>query len=378
MSYQEPDLLDDPDFDLEALQEVVSTLTGKPFDPENLTGHLLVAYRRLAVRSIRSPYPPQTDMYEAFEEMRVSAPLLRMARMPQPAVRILAPSYSGKSVGARDYVARIKEKLGKTSTSAVYAKIDSDGSVGSIAADILRACGEPRPESLSPEKRWQRARRCLKARGVDLLILDEFQRAGRRVTIHPIIAAKILDILDDCDCAIAFVGKLKAKEIFKVTEDLGNRLDTPVSIGRLRWITHGDEFIQFADAFDEALVAAGVIKFKVGLARPDIAQLLLESASGLIGQFSRIIETAVINITRAGYDGITRQDLSDAVQDWAIGNQRIGYNPFEGKASKPRNRNTKEAAEDEEGQDDSDSDDNDDDDEVEGNGEHVDEEAANG
>ncbi|HEY0312261.1 MAG TPA: TniB family NTP-binding protein [Allosphingosinicella sp.] len=346
MPYQEPDLLDDPDFDLESLQEVVSTLTGKPFDPKQLTGHLLVAYRRLVVRSIRSPYAPQEEMDETFEEMRVAAPLLRMARMPQPCVRILAPSYSGKSVGARDFVRRTKAKLGETSTSVVYVKLDSEGSVGSIAADVLRALGEPRPESLTPDKRWARARRCLKAHKVDLLIFDEFQRAGRRVTIHPIIAMKILDILDDCDCAIAFIGKLKAKAIFKTTEDLGNRLDTPVSIGRLRWITHSNDFMEFADAFDQALVDAGVISSKAGLGDPIIAQLLLESANGLIGQFSRIIETAIINITRAGHDSITRQDLSDAVQDWAIGNERMGYNPFEGSDPNHENRPVEEQAQD--------------------------------
>ena len=328
MTHQQSDLLDDPDFDLEALQQAVSTLTGKPLDPAKLTGHLLVAYRRLLVRSIRSPYAPQSEMDETFEEMRVAAPLLRMARMPQPAVRILAPSFTGKSVGARDYVRRVKAELGEGTSSVAYVMLDSEGSVGSLAADILRALGEPRPEGLTPDKRWARARRAIKDRKVDLMIIDEFQRAGRRLTIHPVIAMKLLDILDDCDCAIAFVGKLKARDIFKATEDLGNRLDTPVSIGRLTWTIHEAEFTAFADAFDEALVAGGVLTFKAGLGEPDTAQRLLEAASGMIGQFSRIIETAVINITRAGHSCITRQDLSDAVQDWAVGNQRIGYNPF--------------------------------------------------
>jgi hypothetical protein len=47
-----------------------------------------------------------------------------------------------------------------------------------------------------------------------------------------------------------------------------------------------------------------------------------------LGQFSRIIETAVIAITREGQRIITRRDLSDAVDDWAVANRRIGYNPF--------------------------------------------------
>ncbi|MBA2919296.1 AAA family ATPase [Sphingomonas sp. MAH-20] len=329
MSFQQTETLDDPDFDLDSLNEAVSTLTGKPLDPATLSGPMLVAYRRLLVRAIRCPYAPQTEMDETFEEMRTAAPLLRLARLPQPAVRILAHSFTGKSVGARDYVRRVVARLGTETSSVVYVKLDSEGSVGSLAADILRALTEARPESLTPDKRWARARRSIKEHKVDLLIFDEFQRAGRRLTIHPVIAMKILDILDDGDCAIAFVGKLKAKNIFKTTEDLGNRLDTPVSIGRLRWTTHADEFMAFAHAFDQALVDSDVIRFKAGLGNPDTAQLLLEASSGFIGQFSRIIETAVVNITRAGHDGITRRDLSDAVQDWAVSNGRITYNPFE-------------------------------------------------
>lgn len=337
------DILDDPDFDLEALNEAVSTLTGKPLDPATLNGHLLVAYRRLLVRGIRSPYAPQSDMDDAFEEMRVAAPLMRMARVPQPAVRILATSFTGKSVGARDYVRKVKAELGESTRSVVYVKLDSDGSVKSLAADILRALGEPMPEGLQPDKRWARARKAIKDRKVDLMILDEFQRAGRRLTIHPVIAMKILDILDDCDCAIAFVGKLTAKNIFKATEDLGNRLDTPVSIGRLTWSAHAADFMKFADAFDQALVDAGIIAVKAGLGAPATAQLLLESSSGAIGQFSRIIETAVVNITRAGHATITRQDLSDAVEDWAVGNQRIDYNPFRAAGSVTTAANTKKA-----------------------------------
>jgi hypothetical protein len=322
------DSRDDPDYDLEALLSALSTLNGTPVDPGRLTGPLLLAYRRLQVRGIRSAYAPQTDMDDTFDEMRVAAPLLRMANLPQPGVRILAPSFSGKSVGALDYVKRVKSELGMSSSSAVYVKLDSEGSVGSLATDILRSIGEARPESLTPDKRWARARRSIKERRVDLLILDEFQRAGRRLTIHPVIAGKIFDIMDEGDCAVAFVGKLAAKKIFKATEDLGNRLDTPVSIGRLRWTSHAAEFMEFAGDFDQALVDCGATGGLANLGDRATAQLLLEAANGLIGQFSRIIETAVINITRAGRTLITRQDLVDAVDDWCIGNERIGYNPF--------------------------------------------------
>lgn len=324
---------DDPDFDQEALLNMLSTLTKGPVDPATLTGPMLIAYRRLLVRGIRSPYFPHDEMHVTFEEMRTAAPLLRLSGMPQPGVRILAPSYCGKSVGARDYVKKVQERPGCSTYSVVYVKLDSEGSIGSLATDILRALGEKRPESLTAENRWARAKRCLFKYGVDLLILDEFQRAGRRVTIHPVILGKILDIMDGDGitggyCAVAFVGKTEAKAIFKATSDMGNRLDSPVKLGRLRWTTHSEEFMEFAAHFDQRLVDLKITADLAGLGDPSIAEPLLEAANGTIGQFSRIVETAVVAITRADRGRITRQDLSNAVQDWSIGNERITKNPF--------------------------------------------------
>jgi hypothetical protein len=71
-----------------------------------------------------------------------------------------------------------------------------------------------------------------------------------------------------------------------------------------------------------------ITRIKSGFATKKTAQLLLEASNGCIGQFSRIIETAVIAITRERNEVITVQDLSDAVGDWSIPNGRIGYNPF--------------------------------------------------
>ena len=196
-----------------------------------------------------------------------------------------------------------------------YVKLDTDGSVGSLATDILTALGAKRPSSLTPAKRWDRARQEIRYRKVSVVMFDEFQRAGRRPTISPIIAGKILDIMDDGDCACAFIGKPEGKSIFKWCPDLMNRLDIPVHIPRMRWQTDGEEFIEFANGFDQALVDAGITAIKSGFGDEDIAQLLMESSNGLIGQFSRIIETAVIAITRGGHDCITRHDLSNAVED---------------------------------------------------------------
>jgi hypothetical protein len=301
-------------------------------DAGSLGGSSLVAVRRLLVRSIRVPFEPQEDFTTALDDLLETAAKGR--GLPMPGVRLLSPSYSGKSTVAREYAASVlaagNHPVG--TMPVVYVKLDSEGSVSSLGTDLLRAMRKPRPDSLTPAKRWDRVRRTLRELGVLLIIFDEFQRAGRRPTMHPVIAGKIMDLMEEEEwsCACAFVGKTDAKAIFKATSDLGNRLDSPVQMGRLLWADdrHKKLFTEFADAFDQALVDKGVIVAKAGLGSEDFAELLLESSSGMIGQFCRIVETAVMAISRQGHTGITRDDLELAVDEWAIGNDRIGYNPF--------------------------------------------------
>lgn len=342
MTFEPEDFRDDPDHDVQQLAEIAvrSPVTPAPAAPspeaaERMRLMRLLAERRLAVRGINLPYAPQQDLRDALDEVLCGVDLIREAGLPQPTVHLLADSFSGKSTGARTYIrevmARGEHRPG--TIPVAYAKLDTDGTVGSLAADILTALGEKRPTALTPDKRWDRARQAIRDHGVQLFIFDEFQRAGRRPTISPVIGGKILDIMDGDDktggdCAIAFLGKRTAISVFKSCPDLRNRLDRPVTMPPLIWTTDGEDFMEFADAFDQALVDAGITAVKSGLGKEESAKLLLEASNGLIGQFSRIVETAVIMITREGHDAITRTDLRDAVQEWSIGNGRIGYNPF--------------------------------------------------
>ncbi|WP_278391271.1 TniB family NTP-binding protein [Sphingobium yanoikuyae] len=343
------DFREDPDHDV---NQIVEAAAQPATASDRLRRLKLLAERRLLVRGIMLPYAPQQELHDACDEALYAAEALREANLPQPMVQLLADSFSGKTAGIKAYIADVFARAEHTegTTPVAYAKIDTDGTVGSLAADILRALGERRPTSLSPDKRWERARQAIRDHGVRLFIFDECQRAGRRPTISPVIGGKILDIMDGDgtvggDCACVFLGKTSASNFFDACPDLKNRQDTPVLMPRLRWTTDKDDFMKFADAFDQALVDGGVTKFKSGLGDEEIAQLLLEASNGLIGQFSRIIETAVIMITRDGNDAITRTDLRDAVQDWSIGNGRIGYNPFDkAQEEKPAKKKTSKKA----------------------------------
>lgn len=318
---------DDPDHDVEAIANAARCPTSQD---EKSARRRLIAERRLIVRGIHVPFAAQEELEDALDEAMDAVPGLREAGLPAPTLSALADSFSGKTSRAKRYIRNYyaNNEIEPGTVPIAYVKLDTDGTLGSLATDILIGTGEKRPASLTPANRWNRARQSIKDRKVSLMVFDEFQRAGRRPTLSPVIAGRILDIVDDGDCACAFVGKKDADRIFAACPDLENRLDAPVHMPRLRWSTDADEFMKFARDFDKALVAAGVTRIMSGLGRKQTAQLLLEASNGLIGQFSRIVETAVIMITREGNDVITQRDLSDAVEEWSIGNGRIGYNPF--------------------------------------------------
>ena len=332
MAHEPEDYRDDPDHDAPVAPAIGHNSDDKAVSEKTRLRNL-IAERRVAVRSIHLPFEPQQDFVDALDEILSSAEALREAGLGQPAVVLLGSSFSGKSSQARIFVDETNNEHRANGgheggVRAVYVKLDPDGTIGSLAGDILTGLKVARPMSLSAAKRWERARSEIRKNHVSILIFDEFQRANRRPTISPIIAAKILDIMDDGDCAVAFVGKQDAKNIFDACPDLKNRLDSPVRIPPLRWDDDSDSFMEFADRFDQALVDADITETKSGFADENTAQLLLESANGFIGQFSRIIETAVIAITRESHKSITRQDLSNAVDDWSVANERIAKNPF--------------------------------------------------
>lgn len=294
-----------------------------------------VARARQRVGEINIPYLPQIELKVALDELRYTAVLTR--GRPQRGVHLFGPSFAGKTTAAREHAKFVlgTEDHRPGSVPIALATIDPEGSLASVATDILRSIGEPRPDKGSAALRWERVWNSLPEREVQILVLDEFQRTARRPMMSPVIAAKVQDLMESGLCAVAFLGLEKAHDVFRCASDLCNRLDVPVTMTDLQWCDDEDRalFTDFVDRYDSALVEAGVVPLRSGLADDERQlQLLHEASNGLIGQFCRIVETAAITVVRNRQSCITREDLVDAVDDWSIANRRISYNPFkEGK-----------------------------------------------
>ena len=285
---------------------------------------------RAAVRAIRVPYRPQEELRYAMAELAESA--ARSRRRPQSGFQLLAESHSGKSTILEAVAREFNEdpSLAPGEIPVPYVRIDVDSNLGSVATDILRGMGERFPHAGRPPARWQRVEDSIKERNVKVLAFDEFQRAGKGVSVSTQIGGKIQTLLDKGLCAAAFVGEPSATALFKRVPALQNRMDAPIQLPELLWHDEGDRklFTDFSDGFDRALVAAGVTDCMSGLALADTAERMLEASRGRIGLFCRIVENAAMQVARDGRSVIDVDDLACAVDEWAIGNGHVDRNPF--------------------------------------------------
>jgi len=289
-----------------------------------------VAVARAAFEAIQLPYLRQDELSAALDEVRFTGLLTK--GQPQGGIGLGADTGSGRSVGARRVNAYVEasEEFDPKSKPIVIATIDGSGTTRSVPASILKALEVPRPETGTEPILWMRAISELQRHETQLLIVDEFNRAARRMTMSSAIATSLRDLMDQGAVPIAFLGTDEAKDLFKRNPDLGSRLDAPVSMDRLDWLIEEDRelFCGFLRGLDMEMVSHGILRAKSGLDSPEIARTLCEASNGNIRQISRIIRTAMMAVVRRDDEAVARQDLEDAVDDWSIANGCISYNPF--------------------------------------------------
>lgn len=289
-----------------------------------------VAAARAAFHAIKLPYLRQDELSAALDEVRLTGQLTK--GQPQGGIRLIAESGAGKTIGAERFKAYVEatEEFDPRAKPIVIATIDGSGTTRSVPVSILKALEVPRPETGTEPILWMRAVDELRRHETQLLVIDEFNRAARRMTMSSAIATALRDLMDRGVVPLAFLGTDEAKELFRRNPDLGSRLDAPVTMEPLDWLIEEDRelFTGFLRGLDDEMVARGILRATSGLSEPELARTLCEASNGNIRQISRIVRTAMMAVVRRDHDAIDRLDLEDAVDDWAIPNGCIDYNPF--------------------------------------------------
>lgn len=310
----------------EPVEQKVSTIA----DPKS---RLAEARRRFDLVSI--PHKPQRAVFDMLDDVRLAG-IGRREGAPCGGAVLVAPNGTGKT--------RTLEMLCDETNGAdgvrdgeipvLHVKLSVAGTTDAIPTQILRALKRPKPEAGKESVRWSRAVDGMQRAGVQLVLIDEFNRASRRPTMSGPIAGAIRErIIDEGIAPLAIIGSEDAGSVLRSAPELLERLDDQIDLDPMDWIYDADLFCEFVGALDEALFAHGIVDELSGLSHPEIAEKLCMASGGRLRRIMKIVRVATGAVVRRAGSAMTVTDLTEAVEAYANVRRFIDSNPFENGAS---------------------------------------------
>ncbi len=196
----------------------------------------------------------------------------------------------------------------------------------------MQALGDEFATSGGEEVLKGRARAFLERGNVELIVLDEVQQLVRsKRTASAWNASEALKrVLDDGFAPLVLMGTEEALPLFKANKQLNGRLLAPFDLDPLDAAVKADSdlFKGYCGRLDEQLVLKECLSSKIGMMEPTIVIALFEVSKGVVGVVSRLVAEAMQIAWRRNRTEVTVDDLSLAVDRWAIPGEFCRTNPF--------------------------------------------------
>lgn len=281
-------------------------------------------------RSIVIEYPRHAELHDRLDYLQSLGRLTHGE--PQMGLRVLAPTGSGKSTAARTYK-RLVEKQRPPSEQKIpilYLPLSSATTSRRLMVQILQALQDPLAEKGTEQALQVRAVAFMRRLGVELLIIDEVQHLNFRSSAKNDVTDALKSFLDAGVAAIAFLGTDEALSLFERNLQLNGRLIAPFDMPKLETARLEDRslFASFVSALCREMEAKLIFPEPIALVRPQVLGALMEVTDGVIGRVSRLFEVAVEVALRRSGETLTIDDLSIAVDRWAISQNFARRNPF--------------------------------------------------
>lgn len=294
------------------------------------TSNTEVAQKIALFRSIVIQYPRQLELHDRLNYLQA---LGRHSRgEPQMGLRVLAPTGSGKSTAARIYK-RLVESGAPPSSERVpvlLLPLNSATTSRRLMVQILQALGDPIAEKGTEQALQARAVNYMRRLGVELLIIDEIQHLTYRSSAKIDVTDALKSFLDAGVAPIAFLGTEDALPLFESNLQLNGRLIAPFDMPKLD-VAKAEErslFASFVAALCHEMEKKQLFPAPITLVRPEVLGGLMEVTDGVIGRVSRLFEVAVEIALRRGAVSFEVDDISAAVEQWAIPQSFASRNPF--------------------------------------------------
>lgn len=249
---------------------------------------------------------------------------------------IEAPSSCGKSSAIDDFVAT-RNKSGER--DILFIELPHECTVKLMTVEFLAALGDPLANKVSSTTavNTRRIVSAIAARGISLIIIDEFQDLmnAQNERLATVSANWVKRILDKAKVPVICVGYPTMHKVIKSVEGLESRTGSTIVLKPLPWLTEHPEgtfeFRAFLREFERELNCAD----PSNLHAPDLAHAIHVATEGLVGQVAKLLMKGVeVSMMRdQGQDNITWDDFAEAFESLSPERE----NPF-------RNRNMQSAA----------------------------------
>lgn len=292
-----------------------------------------IAEKIAAFESIYIVYPPHSEFHEGCDY------LIKLGRATrgraQKGMRTLAPSGSGKTTAAENFVDRFEARYPRTDeyVPIVYIALERATTAKKLMMSILDFFGDNYSSSGNEQTLKKRVKACFERFGVELLIIDEVQHLNTRRLDQGDVTDSLKRLLDDGVVPIVFLGTDEAEDLFQRNLQLNGRLLAPCDFKKLVFERPSDRNLLggYARLLDQALVDKGVMPKLSGLDDPWVLGCFHAVSDGVIGRVSRLVCVALEIALRRDATRLEIGDFAEAVDRWAIPNAFCEANPFLGK-----------------------------------------------
>ncbi|CAN7211738.1 TniB family NTP-binding protein [Phenylobacterium sp. LjRoot164] len=252
---------------------------------------------------------------------------------------IVGPTQSGKSKILRTYQERANtaEALEAGRIPVLMVTLTANQTRKGLAQDILRAFepfGYLAPwKSGSETVLLDRVRAYMQARGVELLILDEFQHLvhSERQEVSISVSETIKWLLIESIVPVVMSGIEDAWRPVRANAQLAHRCEAPLELNPLDPANDADRglFASFLSTYLVELEQRKIAKNATRLLRiPQVPDGLFEVAKGVLGETCNILKAALYLAVSSGRDEIRLEDLELAVDRNYVAYDRSRSNPF--------------------------------------------------
>ncbi|MBE7199095.1 MAG: ATP-binding protein [Parafilimonas terrae] len=303
-----------------------------------------LAHARLEFRKFRIPHPHVARIAAELDVLRKvgqasrrewEAKGRRGARIPQKFLAVIGPSQTGKSTSIQNYLETVVAAEGHDDQTepVLHVTMSAKATTKSLGQDILEAYLDTDFDKGNARSLLRRASTQVESANTDVLVLDEIHHLidnDEKGTTAWSVTETIKKMLIRGACPFVIMGTERARPLLLNNPQFKGRTYAPLFIEPLDLARPAERktFIEHCAGFDLKLVEHGIFPKPSGLVRGAIPAVLYDISQGVIGTASAVFEVAAENAIRAGRSAISLDDISDAIDGWAIPLQFTDYNPI--------------------------------------------------